>query len=279
MDTLGTLSQTPFDLIVRKDIAWDFSEVPVHFVEHSTPLVSYLWATISAGATPIESFFIRALLPTLETISGDPKLERDVKAMIAQEAQHSARHRKLNDHLKAIGYDIDGIQAHFKRILDRATDGLSPLDMLGVVSAGEHGLYSIAHIYLASATLRRQIHPQVDRLFLYHFLEEAEHGAVSHDQYRYFFGNDYAHRLRTAFRARFVFSMLNEGIELAARGFNHRITFKDRCSLFYYKWIKPGPFRGMVTRLLAYISPWYKLGFSHEDLDKMKKWNEELYAR
>lgn len=279
MVTPATISQTPFDLVVRKDIEWDFSDVPAHFVEHSTPLISYLWATVSAGATPIESFFIRALLPALETITGDPKLEQDVKAMIEQEAQHSASHRQLNDHLQARGYDIDAIQAHFKRVLARATEGLSPRDMLGVVSAGEHGLYSVAHVYLASAKLRRQMHPQVDRLLLYHFLEEAEHGAVSHDQYRYFFGNDYIHRLRTLYRARFVFSMLNEGIRISARGFNHRITLRDRWQLFYYKWVDPGPFRGMLWRTLEYMSPWYKLGFSHEDMDKMRRWNEELYAK
>jgi predicted metal-dependent hydrolase len=278
MTATETLSQTPFDLTVRKDIDWNFSDVEAAFVDHPTPLVSYLWAAVSAGATPIESFFIKTLVPTLETISGDPKLQQDVKDMIAQEAQHSASHRKLNDHLKTKGYDIDGLQTYFKEVLAKMTNGLTPKDMLGVVSAGEHGLYSIAHVYLKSKTLREQIHPQVDKLFLYHFLEEAEHGAVSHDQYRYFFGNDYFHRLKTVFRARFVFSMLSEGVEIAARGFGHKITLRDRWLLFYYKWINPGPFRSMVLRVLEYMSPWYKLTFDHEDMEQMKKWNDELYA-
>lgn len=273
-----TLSQTPFDLNVRRDIEWDFSSVEAIFVDEPTPLVSYFWAAVSAGATPIESFFIKTLVPVVETIEGDPKLQQDVQDMIAQEAQHSLSHQKLNDHLKTQGYDIDGLQAHFKDVLAKITDGLTPKDMLGVVSAGEHGLYSIAHVYLESEQLRSQIHPQVDKLFLYHFLEEAEHGAVSHDQYRYFFGNDYVHRLKTVFRARFVFSMLDEGVEIAARGFNHKITIKDRWHLFYYKWISPGPFRSMMFRVLEYMAPWYKLGFKHEDMSKMKKWNDELYA-
>ena len=97
-----TLSQTPFDITVRKNLDWDFSEVEAKFVDHPSMLVSFLWAGLSAGATPIESFFIKTLLPTLETISGDEKLEQDVRNMIAQEAQHSANHRILNTHLKSL---------------------------------------------------------------------------------------------------------------------------------------------------------------------------------
>ena len=98
-----SVSQTPFDLTVRRDMQWDFSDVEARFVDHPCMLVSFLWAGFSAGATPIESFFIKTLLPTLETIDGDPKLEQDVRDMIAQEAQHSANHRVLNDHLKNTG--------------------------------------------------------------------------------------------------------------------------------------------------------------------------------
>ena len=278
MAATQTMSQTPFDLNVRKDIEWDFSDVGPVFVDSPTPLVSYMWAAFSAGATPIESFFIKTLRPTLDTISGDPKLQQDVKDMIAQEAQHSANHRKLNDRLKSQGYDIVALQAYFREVLEKMTAGLSPKDMLGVVSAGEHGLYSIAHVYLRSDTVRKQIHPQVDKLFLYHFLEEAEHGAVSHDQYRYFFGNDYLHRLMTLYRARYVFSMLSNGVKIAAKGFNHKITLADRWHFFYYKWISPGLFRNMIARILEYMSPWYNLSFSHEEMDKMKQWNDELYA-
>jgi hypothetical protein len=53
-----TLSQTPFDLTVRRDLQWDFSDVEARFVDHPSMLVSFLWAGLSAGATPIERFFI-----------------------------------------------------------------------------------------------------------------------------------------------------------------------------------------------------------------------------
>lgn len=273
-----TISQTPFDLKVRDDIEWDFTQVEAKFVDNPSMLVSFLWAGFSAGATPIESFFIKTLLPTLETIEGDPKLVQDVRDMIAQEAQHSSNHRKLNNHLATLGYDIEGMQAFFKGRVDKAVDGLSAKDMLGVVSMGEHALYSFAHVYLKSDILRKDFHPQVDRLFLYHFLEEAEHGAVSHDQYRYFFGDDYWHRLKTAWKAMPLAFMLADGVKVTAKGFKHKITLGDRLQLSWYLWVYPGPMRGLVFRLLAYLMPWYKLTFSHEDMGEMKRWNDELYA-
>lgn len=274
-----TLSQTPFDLTVRKDLQWQFSDVETKFVDHPSMLVSMLWAGFSAGATPIESFFIKTLLPTLETIDGDPKLEQDVRDMIAQEAQHSANHRILNDHLKTKGYDIDAMQAYFKGQVAKATDGLSPKDMLGVVSVGEHALYSFAHVYLKSDKLRKDFHPEVDRLFLYHFLEEAEHGAVSHDQYRYFFGDNYWHRLYTTWKALPIIGMLYGGIKVTANGMDYKITLRDHAQLFWYMWINPGPMRGLAAKLLEYLMPWYKLTFTHEDVGQMKRWEEELHAK
>lgn len=274
-----TLSQTPFDLTVRKDLNWDFSGVEAKFVDNPSMLVSFLWAGFSAGATPIESFFIKTLLPTVEGISGDAKLEKDVQDMVAQEAQHSANHRILNNHLKTKGYDIDAMQTFFKGKVEQAVAGLSPKDMLGVVSVGEHALYSFAHVYLKSNDLRKGFHSEVDRLFLYHFLEEAEHGAVSHDQYRYFFGNNYWHRLWTAWKAMPVFTMMSEGVKETAKGFGHKITLRDRMHLAWYLWVFPGPMRGLTWKLLEYVMPWYKLTFSHEDIGDMDRWNEELYGR
>ena len=278
MTDQSTISQTPFDLTVRKDLAWKFSAVPAKFVENPSMLVSFLWAGLSSGATPIESFFIKTLLPTLETISGDEKLEQDVRDMIAQEAQHSSNHRIFNNHLKTLGYDMDAMQAYFKARVASATDGLTPKDMLGVVAVGEHALYSFAKVCLNSEKIRNDFDPEAERLFLYHFLEEAEHGAVSHDQYRYFFGNNYLHRLKTAWKAMPLLTMLSSGVKVTAKGFGHKITLGDRIHFSYYLWLYPGPMRSMVFRMLEYMMPWYKLSFTHEEMQKMEHWHNELYG-
>jgi predicted metal-dependent hydrolase len=273
----ATLSQTPFKITVRQDLKWDFSQVPVAFDANGL-IVSYMWAGFVVGGPPIERFFVKALKPTVDTIEGDAKLKQDVEDMIAQEVQHAAAHMVAVRHLESIGYDIKGAAAYIDRILQDLTHGLSPIDMLGVVAAGEHTLYSIAKAYVSTSALRQGLHPQIERLFSYHLLEEAEHGAVSHDQYRYFVGDNYWHRLRMAWRARHVFRMLSGVVDIFARGFGHRFTLKDRLKLQAYLWVYPGLFRRMLARILHYVSPTYRLGFQHEDLNLLERWNRELYA-
>jgi len=109
-------------------------------------------------------------------------------------------------------------------------------------------------------------------------LEEAEHAAVSNDQYLYFFGDNYWHRLYTTWRAIPIFTMLNAGIKVTAKGMGHKITLRDRLQLFRYMWINPGPMRGLCLKILQYILPWYKLSHTHEDMEQMQRWNDELYA-
>ncbi|MFQ3199302.1 MAG: putative metal-dependent hydrolase [Zhongshania sp.] len=277
-DTVQTMSQTPFDIPVRKDLKWNFSDVPANFVRGENPLIGYFWASISAGATPIESFFIKALLPTLETIKADDKLLQDCRDMIAQEALHSSVHNCLNKRLESQGYDMKAVQESFAKVLAKMTDGLSPVDMLGVVAAGEHSLYSFAQIWFQSPEIRNSMHDQAARVFHWHFLEEAEHGAVSHDQYRYFAKNNYWHRLQTAFRARHIFTMLTDSMDIIAKGFGYKPTIKDRFGLFYYKWFNPGLFRQMTFRMMEYLLPSYSLSFDHAEIERMKQWSDEVYA-
>ncbi|MDP9140728.1 MAG: metal-dependent hydrolase, partial [Pseudomonadota bacterium] len=242
------------------------------------PLISCLWATFSIAAPPIERFFIRALKPTVDTITGDEKLIADVKAMIAQEVNHSAAHIIFNKHLESIGFDVKAATLQIEDTLRKMTVGFSPVDMMGVVAAGEHGLYSFALAFIRNPAIRESMNPQVERLFHYHLLEEAEHGAVSHDQYRYFAGNNYFHRLKTALRTRHLFSMLTGTVMTLSGQLGIKITWRNRLAFLSYLWIYPGLLRHMAGNLAGYLAPWYKLTFSHEDQEFLKKWNDELYA-
>ncbi|TJY58389.1 metal-dependent hydrolase [Sinimarinibacterium sp. CAU 1509] len=275
--TAQTLSQTPYDINVRADLKWDFSKVGKQFVD-GDPLISCLWAAFSIGAPVIERFFIKALKPTVDTIVGDEKLIDDVRCMIAQEVHHSAAHIVFNKHLESLGFDVKAVTKQMEATVQVMTRDMTPIDMLGIVAAGEHALYSFAQVFIRSNQVRKTMHPQVERLFLYHMLEEAEHGAVSHDQYRYFAGNDYFHRLRTASRARHLFSLLTDAVSTLSGQLDVEITAKNWIALHRYLWGNPGLFRLMIGNLAGYLAPWYQLTFTHEDEADIKRWNDELYA-
>ncbi|WP_414729365.1 metal-dependent hydrolase, partial [Zhongshania aliphaticivorans] len=212
-------------------------------------------------------------------IVGDSKLKADVDAMIKQEALHSSTHRKFNNRLKELGYDIDGATEYFDNKLKKMVAGFTPIDQLGFVSAAEHGLYSFAMILLNDRVMQEQIHPQARRLFVWHFMEEAEHGAVSHDQYRYFMGNAYSHRMKTALRAsQHVFNLVDGALDIFAQGFGHSRSVKNRIALLKYQWATPGIYRQMAVRMAEYMSPSYELTFGHENTSLIQKYEQEIYA-
>jgi uncharacterized protein len=277
MRTKEAASQTPFHLPIREDLAWDFSRVPRRIVEGDI-LVNYLWMGMSLGAPGIERFFIKALRPLAGQIDDD-KLREDMDRMIVQEGMHSAAHAEFNKHLASLGIDVPRVYAEIDELLDWVADNNTVLDMTGMVSAGEHMLYSFAVVFLNNAEIRASISPEARRLFEYHLLEEAEHGAVSHDIYRYFCGDNYWHRVKTAMRAsRAVTRLISRTITTLAEEGGEKITWRNWLALMRYGFLKPGLFRLMIARFLQYLSPGYRLTFTHEDLETLKGFERNLYA-
>ncbi len=269
-------SQTPFHLSIREDLEWDFSGVPRRFVDDDI-LVNYLWMGFSLAAPGIERFFIKALRPLTGQIDDD-KLNEDMAQMLVQEGMHSATHAEFNKHLESGGLNVHPVYRHIDELVDWIAANHTVMDMTGMVSAGEHMLYSFGMIFLKHEEIRRSLHPGARRLFEYHLLEEAEHGAVSHDIYRYFCGHHYLHRVKTAIAAaRAVNRLISGTIEILAKNGEEKITWRNRLALLRYGFVKPGLFRLMIARFLQYLSPWYRLTFTHEDLETIRLYERRLY--
>ena len=272
-----TMSQTPFDLPIRRDLRWDFSGVNARFVADDI-LVNYLWTALSLGAPGIEKFFISALRPLASQID-DAKLRLDMDGMIAQEAMHAATHAKFNRELAAKGVSIRRATAHVDDIVAWISDGFDAMDMVGMVAAGEHMLYSFAVLYLADERIGASMSPEARRLFEYHMLEEAEHGAVSHDIFRYFCHDRYFHRVRTAFiAARAINRLLLGTIRILIEDGSDKVTWRNWLRFWRYGLMRPGLFRIMAVRLMQYLSPFYRLSFEVGDEAIRRRYEDRLYA-
>ncbi|MGB0922590.1 MAG: metal-dependent hydrolase [Alphaproteobacteria bacterium] len=275
--TQATISQTPFDIPVRRDVKWDFSDVEKKILNDDV-LINYLWMGISLGAPGIEKFFINALSPLTDEIKDD-KLREDMANMIAQEALHSATHAKFNRALEAAGQDIEASYAEIDSIVEWVAENHTQMEMVGMVSAGEHMLYSFAMIYMKDERIRASMTPATRRLFDYHLMEEAEHGAVSHDIYRYFCGESYWFRVKTAFMAvRLVRKLLGNQLGALIEQGDEKITWRNWVRFISYGFGKPGLFRLMLWNLLEYLSPTYKLTFHERDLELVRRFETEVYA-
>jgi len=269
-------SQTPFDIPVRRDIKWDFSDVEAQIMDDDV-LVNYLWMSISLGAPGIEKFFIQALNPLAEQIKDD-KLRADMENMIAQEALHSATHAKFNRALEAAGQPIGPSYAEIDRIVDWVSENHTQMEMVGMVSAGEHMLYSFAMIYMKNDKIRATMKPAMRRLFDYHLMEEAEHGAVSHDIFRYFCGDSYWFRVKTALMAlSLVNKLLGNQMGVLIDNGSTTITWCNKLKLAWYGFGNPGLFRMMLGRFIGYLNPLYSLEFAERDMDLIQRYERSVY--
>ena len=110
-------------------------------------------------------------------------------------------------------------------------------------------------------------------------LLRIELGAVSHDIFRYFCGNNYLHRVRTALIAlgcvrRLLLTTMNILIEDGSRP----VTWRNWVHLMAYGLVRPGLFRLMAFRLLQYLSPFYRLNFKGESQAIRDRLEARLYA-
>jgi hypothetical protein len=271
------ISQTPFDLPVRRDLRWDFSEVEPRFVADDI-LVNYLWTALSIAAPGIEKFFISALRPLADQIA-DTKLREDMDNMLAQEALHAATHAKFNRALAARGARIKRASAHVDELVRWISSRFSPMDMVGLVAAGEHLIYSFAVIYMTDETIRAAMSPAARRLFDYHMLEEAEHAAVSHDIFRYLCHDSYLHRVRTAFISVWLVNALLLGtVRILIEDGSERVTWRNWLRFWSYAVVRPGLLRLMAGRFVQYVNPFYRLTLKIEDQAARDEWERRLYA-
>jgi predicted metal-dependent hydrolase len=277
-ESKDTISQTPFDIPLRRDIRWDFSDVPQRFIDEDI-LVNHLWLALSIGAPGLERFFIKALRPIIPDIT-DTKLRADTKNMLTQEAMHSAAHFKFNNHMADQNIDLKSAYAHVdEEVLAWLETNHTTEELIGIVAAGEHMLFSFANVYLNSEEIRQSMSPQARRLFDYHSLEEAEHGAVSHDLYRYFLGDGYWMRLRTSLMALHgVWKLISGTMLVLIETGEEKITWKNRIAFLHYCLLKPGIFRKMGGRMLSYLSPWYKLTFDTADIHQLRQFEKRVYS-
>lgn len=251
-----TFSQTPIELPIRRDLRWDFDDVETNFVAENM-LITSVWATFSVGAPATERFFVSALRPLIDRVA-DAKLRGDMDGMLMQEAMHAAAHAKFNRALAAKGLSIQRAEAYVDDLLTRTANASDPMEMVGMLAAGEHVMSTIAKIYLSDPSIGAAMSPSARQLLDYHMLEEVEHGSVGHDVFKYFHDDDYLQRARTGLK----FLVLNLHCFMAAflilaTGRSHRITLRDWARFWEYGLIRPRLFRRILTGVAEYFMPFH----------------------
>ena len=188
----GAVRTTPFELTVRKDTRFDFSNTPVIHTRNNT-YISHFYNAVSLAAPITEGILMR----TARKVSGDvtdPALRKDLDAFIGQEGVHTREHRRLNKRLAELGFGLEDVCSELDNMIKQQEETLSLKKLMASVVVGEHAVYSMSKVGLSKPALFDGQDSEVRRLFEWHAMEEMEHQSVCHDIYVHLFGDNLERR-------------------------------------------------------------------------------------
>jgi predicted metal-dependent hydrolase len=126
-----------------------------------------------------EKFFIDALR-RVESQIDDPALADQVRTFIVQEATHGREHRRYNERLRALGYDLDAMDRSQSRVMGRILKAKRPTVPLAVTVAIEH-ITAVFGASVLRGELLEGCDSDVADFWKWHSAEEIEHKAVAFD--------------------------------------------------------------------------------------------------
>jgi hypothetical protein len=174
-------SSTPDDIaIVPRRPEFDFSGVSKYWLKD--PFTSQFMNALSIVVPHSERTVIDIVRKYADKIS-EPKLIRDMDALIRQEGRHALMHLRCNDLLKKCGYPAIRPFERFHKFFVRQLRRFSPTSWeLAMPAAFEHFTSAISRDFIVNQAfwVGGQSNAAVD-FTNWHALEELEHQAVCFD--------------------------------------------------------------------------------------------------
>jgi len=154
---------------------------------------------ISMTLPYLEPFLVRTMRQALDHCT-DPKVAQEVRQFIGQEAQHYRQHAVLNDIIRSISPELEGlreIENQLEADYQRFTNTKSLKFNLAYAEGFEAATFAGGRLNFRNNVFDRlETIQNTDllRLFIWHALEEVEHRTVTFNIYDHLYG-DYFYRL------------------------------------------------------------------------------------
>jgi uncharacterized protein len=172
---------THADIVPREHLDFKLNEDIPRFWMDGDPFKTRFFDAMSTLFPVGEKFFIVSVREYRDQVT-DPKLQREVRDFIRQEAQHTLVHRQFNDRLKAQGVDIDDITAMLEQDLIVEAPKLTTAEQrLAATAALEHLTSMMCTCFFERRDLLEKSDPRVRAMYAWHAIEEVEHKAVAYD--------------------------------------------------------------------------------------------------
>lgn len=165
-----------------------FSDLPQHYFAQN-PLLSALFSALSLTFPTGEKFFVHSVRNVRHLVS-DAALQQQIAGFIGQEAMHGLLHSRFNARLTQMGLNTQSIVAAEEKATQWVKSKLAKDQQLAITCALEHFTAILAKYILQHPDFYQQFDPSIQKLWLWHALEETEHKAVAFDVFQTVFANN-----------------------------------------------------------------------------------------
>ena len=185
----------PMSDIKVRPLVFDFDSIqggPVW--SKSSPVFSIFINALGLHVPYFERYLIAALGKAKKEIT-DPELLKDVSAIIGQEAHHAKNYMSFNKYLAKHYPKGEALDLHARRFFTdhMKTDSLKK--MVAFTAGYETFTFLAGMIILDNYDAwLKESDPVMKALWVWHQVEEVEHGAVAFEAYQHLFGEDERYR-------------------------------------------------------------------------------------
>lgn len=179
----------PMDNIEVRPLRFDYSKIEMQdpVWSRSDPLFSIYINALGIHVPYFERFLVKAFRNIRDKIE-DETLKKDVTAIIGQEAHHGRNFIEFNKFLAKRYPCASKLDKHAKDFFEERLTKDTQKQQIGYIAGYETFTYLGGMIVLDGYDKwMKDADPVTRSLWLWHQVEEVEHGAVAFDVYQYFY--------------------------------------------------------------------------------------------
>jgi predicted metal-dependent hydrolase len=186
------MSEHPMDNIPIRKLRFNFDEVGGHnpVWSESSPDFSIFINALGVHVPHFERYLVRTMREYRDEINCE-KLSADVKSIIGQESHHAFNFEHWTSEMNKRYEGLPEVDESGKSFFVKSSKESAKKFKIGLVAGYETFTFTGGLIVLDRyKELMEVADPTIRALWVWHQVEEVEHGAVAFDFYKYFYPND-----------------------------------------------------------------------------------------
>ncbi len=190
------MTDHPMDNIPVRGLRFDFNAVkPDDFVwSQSCPEFSIFINALGVHVPYFEKFLVQTMRTYRDALD-EPQLLDDVRRIIGQESHHAFNFKQWNQAMRQRYPKVAGFEQASRRHFDDLLKSKDKRSCVGFTAGDETFTFLGGMIILGRyEQLMGRANPTLRALWVWHQVEEVEHGAVAFDFYKAFYRNQEGYR-------------------------------------------------------------------------------------